>query len=66
MVQPKPSKSWPPAKPRYHFYSDIPLHPLVSPVLAEELPKCPPVLIIVGENEYLRDESRKCRLGERF
>ncbi len=27
---PKPSKVWPLFEPRYHFYSDIPLHPLVS------------------------------------
>jgi acetyl esterase/lipase len=27
---PKPSKAWPPTVPRYHFYSDIPLHPFVS------------------------------------
>lgn len=26
---PVPSKAWPPAKPRFDFYSDIPLHPLV-------------------------------------
>src|SRR5271170_4892263 len=26
---PKPSPAWPPAKPRFDFYTDIPLHPLV-------------------------------------
>jgi len=27
---PKPSPAWPPAKPRFDFYTDIPLHPLVQ------------------------------------
>jgi hypothetical protein len=26
---PEPSAVWPPAKPRFGFYTDIPLHPLV-------------------------------------
>src|SRR5579859_7910520 len=26
---PKPSEVWPPAKPRFGFYTDCPLHPLV-------------------------------------
>ena len=55
----KPSPAWPLHELRYHFYSDDPLHPLISPVVvAGELLKCPPVLITVGDNELLRDESR--------
>ena len=58
LIEPKPSMAWPPSKPRYHFYTDIPLHPLVSPVvMAGELPEFPPVFIAIGENEYLRDEN---------
>jgi len=28
---PKPSEIWPPSKPRFDFYTDLPLNPLVSP-----------------------------------
>lgn len=71
---PKPSQIWPPSKPRFDFYTDIPLHPLVllsianadykvSPVLvAGELPPCPPLFVVVGDNELLRDEVRMLRL----
>jgi len=58
-VSPLPSAAWPPPEPRYHFYTNLPLHPLVSPVLAVDgLPPCPPILIVVGDNEFLRDEAR--------
>lgn len=32
---PKPSPAWPPAKPRFDFYTDIPLHPLVRRLLQQ-------------------------------
>src|SRR5579859_7260302 len=29
LLEPTPSPAWPPPEPRYHFYTDLPLHPLV-------------------------------------
>ena len=29
IINPKPSAVWPSAEPRYHFYTNLPLHPLV-------------------------------------
>ena len=30
-ITPKPSKAWPIPHPRFSFYTDLPLHPLVLP-----------------------------------
>ena len=50
------SPAWPAGVTRFSFYSDAPLHPLVSPVLGQ-ISSYIPLLFIVGDGEYLRDES---------
>ena len=50
------SPAWPAGATSFSFYSDAPLHPLVSPVLGQ-ISSNIPLLFIIGDGEYLRDEN---------
>ncbi|BFZ60362.1 hypothetical protein YB2330_001398 [Saitoella coloradoensis] len=55
----KASKAWAADGSQYHFYAanKAVIHPLVSPVTAKSWEGAPPMLVIIGEGERLRDEG---------